>query len=36
MKWSVDIGTGHVVSTAAPGVALKANDALAVALDYRF
>jgi len=36
MKWSVDIGTGHVVSTAAPGVDLKANNALAVALDYRF
>jgi len=36
MKWSVDIGTGHVVSTAAPGVDLKANNALALALDYRF
>ena len=36
MKWSVDIGTGHVASTAAPGVDLKANNALAVALDYRF
>jgi len=36
MKWSLDIGTGHVVSTAAPGVDLKANNALAVALDYRF
>ena len=36
MKWSVDIGTGHVVSTAAPGVNLKANNALAIALDYRF
>jgi len=36
MKWSVDIGTGHVVSSAAPGVNLKANNALAVALDYRF
>jgi hypothetical protein len=36
MKWSVDIGTGHVASTAAPGVDLKANNALALALDYRF
>jgi len=36
MKWSVDIGTGHVVSSAAPGVDLKANNALAIALDYRF
>ena len=36
MKWSVDIGTGHVVSSAAPGVNLKANNALALALDYRF
>jgi len=36
MKWSVDIGTGHVVSTAAPGVDLKANNALALAFDYRF
>ena len=36
MKWSVDIGTGHVVSSAAPGVDLKANNALALALDYRF
>jgi len=36
MKWSVDIGTGHVASTAAPGVDLKANNALAIALDYRF
>lgn len=36
MRWSVDIGTGHVASTAAPGVDLKANNALALALDYRF
>ena len=36
MKWSLDIGTGHVASTAAPGVDLKANNALALALDYRF
>jgi hypothetical protein len=36
MKWSVDIGTGHVASTVAPGFDLKANNALALALDYRF
>ncbi len=36
MRWSVDIGTGHVASSAAPGVDLKANNALAIALDYRF
>ena len=36
LKWALDIGTGHVASTAAPGVDLKANNALAVALDYRF
>jgi hypothetical protein len=36
MKWSLDIGTGHVASSAASGVNLKANNALAIALDYRF
>ncbi len=36
MKWSVDIGTGHVAANAAPGINLKANNVLAVALDYRF
>lgn len=36
LKWSVDVGTGHVASSAAPGVNLKANNALAVAFDYRF
>ena len=36
LKWALDIGTGHVASTAAPGVDLKANNALAVALHYRF
>jgi hypothetical protein len=35
-KWAIDIGTGHVASTAYPGIALKANNALAVAFDYRF
>jgi hypothetical protein len=36
LKWALDIGTGHVASTAAPGVDLKANNALALALNYRF
>jgi hypothetical protein len=36
LKWSIDVGTGHVASSAAPGVNLKANNALAVAFDYRF
>jgi hypothetical protein len=36
LKWTVDIGTGHVASDVAPGINLSANNALAVALDYRF
>ena len=36
LKWSVDVGTGHVASDVAPGINLKANNALAVAFDYRF
>ncbi|MGD0446513.1 MAG: DUF3034 family protein [Edaphobacter sp.] len=35
-KWAIDIGTGHVASTAYPGIALKANNALAIAFDRRF
>jgi hypothetical protein len=35
-KWTIDIGTGHVASAVAPGINLKANNALAIALDYRF
>lgn len=35
-KWAIDIGTGHVASSVYPGVGLKANNALAVAFDYRF
>jgi hypothetical protein len=35
-KWTIDIGTGHVASTVYPGIGLKANNALAIALDYRF
>jgi hypothetical protein len=36
LKWAIDIGTGHVGSTIFPGVGLKANNALAIAFDYRF
>jgi hypothetical protein len=35
-RWTVDIGTGHVGSDVAPGINLKANNALALALDFRF
>lgn len=35
-KWAIDIGTGHVASSVYPGIRLKANNALAVAFDYRF
>jgi hypothetical protein len=35
-KWAIDIGTGHVASSVYPHIGLKANNALAVALDYRF
>jgi hypothetical protein len=35
-KWSFDIGTGHVGARLAPGINIKANNALAFAADYRF
>jgi hypothetical protein len=35
-RWSFDIGTGHVGATLAPGINIKANNALAFATDYRF
>lgn len=35
-KWSIDIGTGHLGATLAPGINIKANNALAIALNYRF
>lgn len=35
-KWAIDIGTGHVASSVYPGIGLKVNNALAIALDYRF
>ena len=35
-KWSIDIGTGHLGATLAPGINVKANNALAIAANYRF
>jgi hypothetical protein len=36
MKWSIDIGTGHIGSHVAQGIDLKVNNPVAIALDYRF
>ncbi len=35
-EWAIDIGTGHVASSVYPHIGLKANNALAIAFDYRF
>lgn len=35
-KWSFDVGTGHVGGALAPGIDVKANNALAFATDFRF
>lgn len=35
-RWNFDMGTGHIVGTAAPGVDFKANTTIAVAVNYRF
>jgi hypothetical protein len=35
-KWSIDIGTGHLGATLAPGINIKVNNALAIAANYRF
>ena len=35
-KWSFDVGTGHVGGALAPGINVKANNALAFATDFRF
>jgi hypothetical protein len=35
-KWSIDIGTGHLGATLAPGLNIKVNNALAIAANYRF
>jgi hypothetical protein len=36
LKWSMDVGTGHIGSDVAPGINLKINNAIAAAFDYRF
>jgi len=35
-KWSFDIGTGHLGANIAPGINIKANNAVAIAANYRF
>jgi hypothetical protein len=35
-KWSIDIGTGHLGASLAPGINIKVNNALAIAANYRF
>lgn len=35
-KWSFDIGTGHLGANLAPGINIKANKAVAIAMNYRF
>ena len=34
--WSIDVGTGHVGANIAPGINVKANNAVAFGFDYRF
>jgi hypothetical protein len=34
--WSIDIGTGHVGANLAPGINVKADNAVAFGFDYRF
>jgi hypothetical protein len=35
-KWSFDVGTGHLGANIAPGINIKANNAVALAVNYRF
>jgi hypothetical protein len=35
-RWSIDVGTGHLGATLAPGLNIKVNNALALAANYRF
>ncbi len=35
-RWSIDMGTGRICNTIAPGINLKINHAIAIALDRRF
>ena len=34
--WSIDVGTGHVGANIAPGINVKANNAVAFGFNYRF
>jgi hypothetical protein len=36
LRWSFDIGTGHVGATLAQGINIKVNNAIAFAADFRF
>jgi hypothetical protein len=35
-KWSFDVGTGHLGANIAPGINIKADSAVAIAVNYRF
>ena len=35
-KWTFDVGTGHLGATVAQGFNIEANNAIAVAADFRF
>jgi Protein of unknown function (DUF3034) len=35
-RWSIDVGTGHLGATLAPGLNIKVNNALAIAANFRF
>ena len=35
-RWSIDVGTGHLGASLAPGINIKVNNALAIAANYRF
>ncbi len=35
-RWSIDVGTGHLGATLAPGLNIRANNALAIAANFRF
>jgi hypothetical protein len=35
-KWTFDVGTGHLGATLEPGINIKANNAIAIAADFRF
>ena len=35
-RWTFDVGTGHLGATLEPGINIKANNAIAIAADFRF